>query len=183
MDKSALVSGPIGLLILEMAQAFNRGDFAPLLAGLTEDATWTDPAMLGRAPMRGREAIREFCESVLRAFPDFHYEIRSPLCVSADQNHCAVLWKITGTNSGPLDPPGFAPTGRQVVFEGVDLFQFRDGKICRIETVFNPLPAAEQVFSLRLLPRPGSVREKVLVLVQRLVAAILRLAGGRTSHE
>jgi len=177
MDNPVIASSPIEPLILGMVRAFNRGDFAPLLAGLTEDATWSDLAMLGRAPMLGREAIRGFCESVLRAFPDFHYEIRSPICVSADGNHCAVLWKITGTNSGPLDPPGFAPTRRQVAFEGVDLFEFRAGKIRRIETIFNPLPAAEQVLSLRLLPRPGSAREKVLVLLQRLVAATLRLAG------
>jgi predicted ester cyclase len=161
-------------LVEEVMDAFNRQDWARFLSFLTEDVVWSDPAMLARAPAQGKEAVKHFSQSVVRAFPDFDYRIRGPICVSVDQRRCAVPFQITGTNSGFLDPPGFAPTYRKVELQGVDLLDFREDKISRIETLFNPLPAAEQVLSLRLLPRPDSAWEKVLVYLQRVVARLRR---------
>ncbi len=34
-----------------------------------------------------------------------------------------------GTNTGPLDPPGFAPTGRAIDVHGMDLVRMEDGRI------------------------------------------------------
>ena len=121
-------------------------------------------------PMRGRGEIRRFAEAIIRAFPDFQYELLGQVCVAADGSKCALHWRITATHTAPLDPPGFAPTGRQMRQEGVDLLEFRDGRISRILTCFDALAGAEQLLGLTLRPPPGSIRERVAVLFQRLLA-------------
>lgn len=157
-----------------LAAAWNARDLEGVLALLAEDVVWDDPAM--PAPAEGREAVRRFSESVLRAFPDFHFEIRYPICVAADGSRCAVPWRITATGTGYLEPPGFAPTNRRVEFEGVDLLEFQGQRVSRIDTLFNPLLPAEQLLDCRLRPVPGSWRERWLVWTQRLRAGWLRMA-------
>jgi steroid delta-isomerase-like uncharacterized protein len=156
----------------DMAAAWNARDLAAFLSFLTEDVEWDDPAMT--EPAKGRDAVKRFSEAVLQAFPDFRYEIRHPICVAPDGSRCAVPWTITGTHLGRLDPPGFAPTGRQAVFEGVDLLDFRGAQVCRITTLFNVVVPAEQLLGWQLRPQPGTLRERALVWTQRLRAAWLR---------
>jgi predicted ester cyclase len=131
-----------------------------------------------QVPAVGREAVREFSESVLRAFPDFRYTIRYPMCFAADGSRCAVPWLITATNLGPLDPPGFGPTGKRTEFHGVDLLEFQGRKVKRIDTYFDATKPAEQLLSLTR-PQPGSRLERVLVRLQRIRAAWLRRRGER----
>lgn len=155
-----------------MAAAWNDRDSDGYLSLLTDDVVWDDPAM--QAPAVGRDAVRSFSETVLRAFPDFHYAIRPPICVAPDGSRCAVPWKITATHLEPMDPPGFGPTGRRVEFEGVDLMEFRGDQVSRIDTLFNMWPPAEQLLGMRLKPEPGSWRERMVVALQRVRAAWLR---------
>ena len=155
-----------------LTRAWNARDLSAFMEHLTEDVEWDDPAM--PAPAKGREAVRSFSQAVLEAFPDFHYVVRPPICVAADGSRCAVPWAITATHLHPLRPPGFAPTGRQVAFDGIDLFEFRGAQVSRIATYFNVLVPAEQLLRLRLRPQPGSLRERALVLAQRVWAAWLR---------
>ncbi len=159
-------------LVESLASTWNSRDLDGFVSLLADDVVWDDPAM--EAPAVGREAVRRFSEMVLRAFPDFHYAILHPICVAADSSMCAVHWRITGTQLGPFDPPGFGPTGQRADSEGVDLLEFRGGKVSRILTIFNVLPVLEQVLSLRLRPSPGSLRERIAVFLQRLRAAWLR---------
>jgi predicted ester cyclase len=165
----------IPALVEGLTEAWNSRDLDRLLSYLTEDVVWDDPAM--QAPAEGYDAVKSFSEAVLRAFPDFRYVIRHPICIAADGSRCAVPWRITATHLGRLDPPGFAPTGRSVEFEGVDLLEFEGDAVCRIDTLFNPLVPAEQLLDYRLRPDPGSWREGVAVWVQRVRAAWLRQAG------
>ena len=66
------------------------------------------------------------------------------------------------------------PTGRRANIEGVDVLDIRDGKIARILTVFDPLPAAEQLLGMQLRPLPGTWRSEVAVVVQRFLAYVVR---------
>jgi len=143
---------------------------------LSEDAEWYDPAMAD-PPARGRAAIRTFAEAVLRAFPDFTFEIRPPICSAADGSRCALPWRITATHRQPLDPPGYAPTGRTAVFDGVDVLDVADGRVTRILTAFDPLPAAEQLLGMRLRPLPGTWRGALAVFTQRALAWVARHRG------
>ncbi|HSG80854.1 MAG TPA: nuclear transport factor 2 family protein [Gemmatimonadota bacterium] len=159
-------------LVDDMAAAWNVRDLERYLSYLTEDVVWADPAM--PVPAVGREAVRAFSESVLRAFPDFCYEIRHPVCVAADGSRCAVAWTIRATSLGSLDPPGFGPSGRAVEFQGVDLLEFRAGEVSRIDTYFDVREPTAQLLSVELRPAPGSPMERIFVWAQRARAAWLR---------
>ena len=160
-------------LTYALLDAWNARDLPRFLSLLTEDIEWYDLGM-PYPPARGREAVRRFSESVLRAFPDFQYTIQQPLCVAPDGTRCVVVWEITATHQAVLEPPGFAPTGRRVTFQGVDVLEFRGEQVCRIRTLFDPWEAAGQLLGFQLRPPPGSVRERLAVGVQRLLAGWVR---------
>ncbi len=156
----------------QLLAAWNDRDLDAFTAMLSDEIEWYDPSM-PEPPARGRAAVREFAESILHAFPDFRYEIVPPLCTAADASRCAIAWRISATHLGTM-PPGYAPTGRRVSMEGVDVLDIRDGLITRILTAFDPLPAAEQLLGLRLRPIPGTWRATVAVTVQRMLAFFAR---------
>lgn len=156
-----------------LLEAWNARDLDAFMGFLAPDVSWHDLAMPA-PPATGTDAVRRFAESVLRAFPDFRYEIRAPICVSDDGNSCLVPWTITATHLGMFDPPGFAPTGRQLTVHGLDYIQFRDGLVVHMESRFDPAEAMEQLTGLRIRPPAGSLRERLVVRLQRIVAAIAR---------
>jgi len=162
----------IEALVERMVVAWNGHDIPGFLQLLTEDVVWSDPGM--PEPARGRGAVQDFCRNIQRAFPDFHYSVRRPVCVSADCLQCAIPWRITATHLAEMSPPGFAPTGRRAELEGVDLLEFADRRVRRIESHFNPVVPAGQLLSLRLIPSPGSLGERLLVRLQRSRAWWLR---------
>lgn len=156
-----------------LLDAWNVRDLDAFTALLTPDVYWHDLGMPS-PPAVGRDAVRSFSESVLRAFPDFRYELRAPICFAEDGQSCVVPWTISATNLGPLDPPGFAPVCGTVRFDGLDYLEFRDGLVSRIETRFDPADPIEQLFGVRVRPVRGSVMERCLVWVQRAYAIWLR---------
>lgn len=159
-------------IVRRLVAAWNSRDLDGFISMLSEDVVWHDPAM--PAPAVGREAVRAFAHTVLRAFPDFTYTIIEPTCVAPDGTKCAVHWHATATHLEPLDPPGYAPTGRRIDQEGVDLLWFDGAKVVRIVTLFDIVSALEQVLSLDLRPSPGSRREALAVGLQHLRARWLR---------
>ena len=166
------MSDPVELVNTILA-AWNARDLDAFADLLTEDVEWYDPAM-PNPPARGRDAVKAFAASILRAFPDFRYEIDPPMCISEDRKRCAIRWRISGTHLHPLDPPGYAPTNRRAVFEGVDVLDIREQKIARILTAFDAVPAAEQLLGMRIRPVPGSWRGRAMVFVQRCLAWFAR---------
>jgi hypothetical protein len=113
--------------------------------------------------------------ALLRAFPDFRFEIRPPICVSSDGTRAAVAWNITGTHLHPLSPPGYAPTNRAVCVEGVDIIDIAGSKVSHISTFLDVRIPAGQLLGLSFRPPPASIRERVLVVVQRVCAAWARV--------
>lgn len=160
-------------LAMDLLDSWNKRDLGRFRSLLADDVTWYDPGMAA-PPARSADAALAFAKTVLAAFPDFMYTIREPMCASKDGTRCVFPWRITATHSGWMRPPGFAPTGQRVEIEGVDVLDSRSGKIVRIETYFDALPAAEQLLRLRLRPAPGSMRERIVVGVQSLRAGWLR---------
>ncbi|MET0823373.1 MAG: nuclear transport factor 2 family protein, partial [Solirubrobacterales bacterium] len=82
-----------------------------------------------------------------------------------DGSAAYVPWVMSGTNSGPIDPPGFAPTGRSSSITGFDVWQFRGGLIWRYEAIYDFNLLATQ---LGLTPPRGGLAERALVQAQRL---------------
>lgn len=158
-------------LVRRLADAWNARNLDDFLGLLAPDVEWYDPAM-PEPPVRGRAAVRAFAESVLRAFPDFTYEIQSPICSSLDGTRCAVLWRISATHLHAFQPPGYAPTGRRADIEGVDVLDIRDGQVARILTAFDVLSAAEQLLGMKLRPVPGTRKGGCAVAVQRVLARV-----------
>jgi steroid delta-isomerase-like uncharacterized protein len=153
------------------ADAWNSHDQERVLSLMTEDVVYDDSAW--PTTMRGHAEVRPFLEYTWRAFPDLRFELADPPFLGQDATQATYHWRGTCTHSGPLDPPGLAPTGRQVEFEGFDLHVYRDGRVSRLLIVFD---LADFMRQLGLLPASGSRAERAAASLQRLVA---RLPGTR----
>ena len=162
----------IRTLIDQFMGAWNRRDLDTLMNYLDDSVIWNDPAML-YGPAVGKEAVREFCENILKAFPDFSYRIREPICVSHSGERCAIPWEITATHLGRFDPLGFAPTNQRITMQGVDPIELAGNKLTRIDTLFNVVPAGEQALRLRPFPRKG-IKKVIIVKLQSARAWWLR---------
>jgi steroid delta-isomerase-like uncharacterized protein len=128
----------------------------------TDDVVWDDPVT--EQPERGKAAVSAYLESVWRTFPDLEFTWpEGPYC-SFDGTKLACHWSVTGTMLGPVDP-GFAPTGRPVKADGVDLLELRDGLVCNYAGFFDGRGMAQQI---GVLPPAGSRAERLAVRLQRL---------------
>ena len=91
--------------------ACNSHEVDRLLALMSEDIEYRDDAW--PKPMRGHADVREFLEASWRAFPDMTFELLGGPYVIPGEPRAALHWRGWATHTGPLDPPGFAPTGRR----------------------------------------------------------------------
>ena len=87
--------------------------------------------------MRGHADVREFLDHTWRAIPDLRFDVREGPFVHASEPKAAFWWDGFGTHTGLLDPPGLAPTGKQMEFDGADFHEYRDGKVARLRIVFD----------------------------------------------
>lgn len=96
-----------------------------------EDGTTFDP--VGTPGVTGREAIREFLESICKNFKTVGLTEDS---VFVAGNGAAVKWTGHGTSS----------SGKEVKFEGVDVFEMNeDGKIQTVRAYWNPAEMIAQL--------------------------------------
>jgi steroid delta-isomerase-like uncharacterized protein len=105
------------------AAAFNRHDCDSLLAMVTADCVFETsfgPHPYGERHV-GREALRRAFPRIWQTFPDARWDDATHVvCGSRGFSE----WTFRGTN----------PKGGSVEMRGVDLFTFRDGKICWKDT-------------------------------------------------
>jgi steroid delta-isomerase-like uncharacterized protein len=149
--------------------AWNDHDAAAMAPLLTEDIAWHDPAL--PAPAQGVGAVQDFMRAAWRAFPDLSFREPERPHLSVAGEKVAWAWQMGGTFNGPLDPPGFAPTGRRMEVEGVDLWELRDGRIAHYRALYDLNDMARQ---LGIAPAPGSRAERATVALQRLQARFAR---------
>jgi len=152
------------------ATAWNQFDADAIAPLLTEDIVWHDPALPG--PARGVAAVQEFMRTSWRAFPDLSFSEPERPHLSQAGDHVAWAWRMRGTMTGPMEPPGFAPTGRAVDVDGVDLWEMRDGRIAHYRAFYDANGLARQ---LGIVPEAGSRGEKGMVALQRLQARMARV--------
>ena len=62
-----------------------------------------------------------------------------------DGPRAAFWWRGTGTNTGPIDPPGIPATGKRIEFEGADFHEYRDGKVAKLRIVFDMTDLSRQL--------------------------------------
>ena len=146
--------------------AINSQDADRLASLCTEDVVWEDPG--APEPLRGREAFRDYHRKVLfRAFPDAQVELVDGPYVSLNGTKAAARWRFVGTMLGPVEPPGYAPTGTRIAFETAEFYEFRDGLLSRGAVVMDMLGVGRQI---GLIPKPGSFSERIGIFLQRLAA-------------
>ena len=134
-----------------------------LLGLMTEDIVYDDSSW--PTTMRGHADVRTFLEHAWRAFPDLEFSMTEGPFIQAGAPKAAFYWRGTATHTGPIDPPGFAPTGKRIEFDGADFHEYRGGRVCRLHVVFDMMGVARQ---LGTLPQVGSRAEKLAATAQRL---------------
>ncbi len=150
--------------------AWNVGETDAIAELVTADVVWADPAL--REPARGVAAVQEFMRASRRTFPDLRFSEPDPPHISAVGEEVVWTWTMAGTMRGPVDPPGFAPTGRTMRVDGVDVWGMRDGRIARYRAFYDTSDLARQ---LGLAPPRGGPAERAAAALQR---ASIRLRPG-----
>lgn len=168
-DTSALTNESVRELAARYIDAWNGQNAQAMADLLTEDVVWSDPAL--PEPVRGIAAVQEFMRSSWQAFPDLRFEEPNPPHLSVNGDRVAWAWRMHGTMNGPVEPPGFAPTGRKMTVDGVDLWILRDGRIADYRAFYDLMDLARQ---LGIMPPTGSRAERATVGMQRLQARFQR---------
>lgn len=141
---------------------WNSGDGAAVAKCVTEDTIWHDPSL--DAPAHGRTGVEKFVADTVRSFPDVAYTNPFPPVLAADGRLALVPWRMTGTHLGPIDPPGFGPTGKKLDLLVIDAWQFRSGLIWRSQATWD---LTEMLLQLGLMPPRGSAAERAMARAQR----------------
>ena len=150
--------------------AWNSHEPDRLLALMTDDIVYDDSAW--PTTMRGHAAVREFLEHAWKGLPDMRFELADGPYLSPDEPKAAFYWRGHATHTGLIDPPGLKPTGKTLMFEGLDTHEYRDGKVARLRIVFDMVDVMRQ---LGVLPAAGGREERVMATVTNLRG---RLPGG-----
>lgn len=123
MDREAMLETLKGFL-----EAFNRHDLDAIMAYFDEDCVFYMPRGEGPRGDRyeGKDAVRAGLSKRFEGIPDVHY---------GDDRHWACgdfgvsEWTLRGT----------ATSGKRIEVRGVDLLEFRDGKVTRKDSFWKIL--------------------------------------------
>ena len=149
--------------------AWNSHEADRLLALMTEDVAYDDSGW--PATMHGHADVRQFLGHAWTAFPDMRFELKDGPFLHPSKAAATATWNGSLTHTGPLDPPGIAPTGKQVTFQGFDLHEYRDGKVARLWICFD---VAGIMRDLGVLPPVGSRAEQVTAKLANLQTRLRR---------
>ncbi len=151
-------------------EGWNSHDQGRLLALMTEDITYEDSAW--PTTMHGHADVRRFLDSVWTAMPDLRFEMVDGPFIRPGAQAAAFYWRGTGRFTGPLEPPGFAPTGKPLEFFGADFHEYRDERVAKLRIVFDNMDVGRK---LGLLPQPGSRADRAGAAAQRVAMRVRSL--------
>ena len=137
---------------------------------VTEDIEYWDVTLA--EPLRGTAAYRTYVDGFFTAFTDIEWSLREPVIEEGDR--VAEPWRCRARNSGPLWI-GLPATGRVLETIGTDIFEFRDGRVCREHSFYDVTGSLRQ---LGLWPALGSRAERGAFGIAALGLRARRLAGG-----
>jgi predicted ester cyclase len=170
-----VVDAPFARQFLQRLHAAVNGHDAEAVAALCcTDVVWEDPG----APqtLHGRDAVLRFHRDIMfPALPDAHIELIDGPYLALDGTGVAARLRITGTMTGPLTPPGFAPTGGRLSFETAEFSHFEDDLLARHTVVLNMLELARQIGAV---PQAGTLGDRIGVWMQHVAAFWVRARRG-----
>jgi steroid delta-isomerase-like uncharacterized protein len=149
--------------------AWNAHDPDRVVACLTEDVEVRDDSW--PYAMHGHADVRTFLAALWRAMPDMTFELLDGPYVIPGESRASFHWRGFGTFTGPMDPPGFAPTGRRWDVDGVDFQEYRAGRISRLRVICDVMSISRQ---LGVMPASGSRAERAMAAAQRGVMRLRR---------
>lgn len=151
-------------VIARVLAAFNAHDADGFVAVMSEDVVFEHSA--APATMHGRAEVKAFYNNTLwKAFPDLTLELADGPFFHPHAPRVSLRWRAVGTHTGPLDPPGLAPTAKRVEFDVREIADIRDGLASHIRLVIDMADAMRQ---LGVLPPRGSRAEQGMAMLQRL---------------
>jgi predicted ester cyclase len=129
-DKTALDESLVQQWIARLLDAFNAHDLDRLVAVGSDDVVFDHSA--SPTTMRGHAEVRSFYAANHKAFPDGRIELEDGPFLHPRSPKASFVLRFIGTNTGPIDALGLAPTGKRV--EGSDylVVEFRGELACRI---------------------------------------------------
>ena len=142
--------------------AWNSHEPDRVLELLTDDVEIRDDSW--PKTMHGHDDVREFLQALWRAVPDMTFELLDGPYVIPGEPRASFHWRGSGTFTGRMDPPGFAPTGRRWEVDGVDFQEYRDGRIAKLRVIFDLMTVSRQ---LGVMPATGSTAERTMATAQR----------------
>ncbi|CAN5776024.1 ester cyclase [soil metagenome] len=104
-------------------EGWRKGDAGAVLAMYAAD--FVDLSNPYRDRGTGGDNVRGI-RDLYEAFPDFHAET-DDVAIDLETGKVAVRWTATGTHRGEFF--GIAPTGRTIVFHGIEILTIVDGLI------------------------------------------------------
>jgi steroid delta-isomerase-like uncharacterized protein len=150
-----------GVQVDELFDAWERAwsgrDPAAFEAVCAEDFAYEDP--LTPEALQGVPALVAHARALWTAFPDARVNATGERLT--DGRYACAPCKLLGTHRGPIG--GVTPTGRFVVVHAVVYAELRDGRLLRVRAFFDALGVATD---LGLMPKPGTVGEKALLLLR-----------------
>ncbi len=115
-------------LIGRYAEAWSRHDVDAILELHTDDAVFENHTSGGLAV--GKAELRRLVQGVFGSFPDLRFETRRAYF----GDHLAVVeWTATATHERAITWGGrsFGPSGKTLVWDGLDVMPIRDGLVAR----------------------------------------------------
>lgn len=120
--------------------------------------------------LRGKGEVDAWVRTAFRAVPDMRIDMREAW-VSPGGQVIATYFRFTATLTGPVVPPGIAPTGGPIDSDGMDRSELRDGLIARHQIFWDIQERARQV---GLAPGRDTTMERLGVRLQHLAAWRMR---------
>ena len=153
----------ISELLDRVVAAWNAHDPDAIAADFADQSAYWSPTVLDEGGP-GAATARADAKMLFTAFPDFLLTEKGRV-ITAQTG--IIRWETTGTFTGPLDPPGFAPTNAAIRNHGVTWVEVSGGRIVRFHLYYDLNELGRQIGAL---PPPGSAGEKMVVSLQRLAA-------------
>lgn len=130
----------------KMYAAFEKKSDADFLGNSADDLAWDDMTM--PETMKGKAAGKKFFGEMTKAFPDVKMETTNVWAVG---DFVIAEGTLSGTHKGAF--MGIQPTKKAISLHGIDILQYKDGKMIRGWSYGN---GAEMMTQLGLMPQPGA---------------------------
>ena len=130
----------------KMFGAFEKKSDADFLGSASDDITWDD--MTQPETMKGKAAGKKYFVAMTTAFPDVKATTTNAWGVG---DFVIAEGTLSGTHKAAFF--GIQPTKKQINLHGLDIIQFKDGKVISGRSYGN---GAEMMMQLGLMPMPGA---------------------------